>query len=374
MRNRTSEDTLCLVGGALLGAAAMYLLDPETGDRRRRRIASAAESAYESARDSIGEGWEKLADRTGGLTESASDYTQGLADQARGIATGLTGAAGSYFGSGAKSARKASRQAGNWGSKLMDRAHDVYERARGSVMDYGHSAADEAEDQASGIRSFGKRLFGRASDAGDELSSRARRFGKRAGKAGSSIRAVFTGEEEHEGVGAAGITSTALACCAVGAGLMYFLDPQRGRARRNMVSEKVGHFTRSTGQSMRATGQHLANRVRGTAYKTSRKARNLTGMSEPVSSEQLVSRIRSEMGHVITNPSQVQLMADTQGSVTVMGTCPASESEKLIVAIRAIPGVTDVINLLGSSGPSTQASGRATASRSERRDQTAPHS
>ncbi|HWE94427.1 MAG TPA: YtxH domain-containing protein [Tepidisphaeraceae bacterium] len=371
MRNRTSEDTLCLVGGALLGAAAMYLLDPETGDRRRRRIASAAESAYESARDSIGEGWEKLSDRTGDLGETASDYTQGLADQARGIASGLTGAAGSYLGSGAKSARKASRQAGNWGSKLMDRAHDVYARARDSVMDYGHSAADEAEDQASGIRSWGKRLFGRA---GDELSSRARRFGKRATKAGSSIRAVFTGEEEHEGVGAAGVTSTALACCAVGAGLMYFLDPQRGRARRNVVSEKVGHFTRSTGQSMRATGQHLANRVRGTAYKASRKAQNLTGMSGPVSSDQLVSRIRSEMGHIISNPSQVQLMADTQGSVTVMGTCPADESEKLLVAIRAVPGVTDVINLMDSSGQSAQASGRQTASRSERRDQTAPHS
>ncbi|MDB5305283.1 MAG: hypothetical protein JWM97_2832 [Phycisphaerales bacterium] len=341
MRNRTSEDTLCLVGGALLGAAAMYLLDPDAGERRRRRVASAAENAYESARDSISEGWERLADRTGDLGESASEYTQKLSGRAGDIASSLTGAASSYLGSGAKSARKASDRAGKWGSSLLDRAQDAYERARDAVSDYSHS---------------GRKLFGRASDAGEDVSSRAKRMGKRAGKAGSSIRAIFTGEEESEGFGTAGITSTAVTCCAVGAGLMYFMDPERGRARRNWVTEKLGSFTRSTGRSMRATGRNLANRARGTAYESARKARNLAGYEDQPDTQQLVSRVRSSMGHVISNPSLVQLMADGTGTITMTGTLPAGECEVLVATVRGVPGVTEVINLLDTSDTSNPVS------------------
>jgi gas vesicle protein len=339
MKNRT-EDTLCLVGGALLGAAAMYLLDPETGERRRRRLAAAAENAYENARESIGEGWQRLAERTGDWSESASGYTQGLAEKAGDIASGLAAGAGGYLSSGKKSADEASHRAGKWGSSLMGRAHEAYERARGAVSDYGHS---------------GRRLFGRAGDTGEVISARAKRLGRRAGKAGSSIRAIFTGEEEREGFGAFGITSTALTCCAVGAGLMYFMDPERGRYRRNWVADKATHFARTTGRSMRATGRNLANRARGTAYEAAEKARNMTGYEGQVGSEQLVNRVRSGMGHVISNPSQVQIMADANGIVTLTGIIPASESEVLCATVRGIPGVIEVINRLDTSPPANPA-------------------
>ena len=38
MRHRKTENTFALLGGAVLGAAAMYLLDPEAGRRRRANL------------------------------------------------------------------------------------------------------------------------------------------------------------------------------------------------------------------------------------------------------------------------------------------------------------------------------------------------
>ena len=306
---KSTEDALCLMGGALLGAAAMYLLDPETGERRRHRLAAAAENAYGSARDSIGEGWHRLADRTGDWSESASDYTHGLAAKAGGIASGLAASAGGYLSSGKMSADEASERAGKWGSSLKNRAHDVFERARDAMSGHGRN---------------GRRWFGH-----------------------------FTGKEEREGFGPLGITSTALTCCAVGAGLMYFMDPQRGRYRRHWIADKATHFARSTGKSMRATGRNLANRFRGTAYQAAHKAREMTGYEGQVDSEQLVNRIRSGMGHVISSPSQVQIMADANGIVTLTGNIPATECEVLCATVRGIPGVMEVVNRLDTSPPTS---------------------
>ena len=50
MKARSSTDTALLIGGAVLGVAAMYFMDPEVGGRRRRPMAAAAGGAYDHAR------------------------------------------------------------------------------------------------------------------------------------------------------------------------------------------------------------------------------------------------------------------------------------------------------------------------------------
>ena len=82
MNHGRSTDTFILLGGALLGAAAMYVLDPEAGARRRQRVAAAAENACDQARNVVGETWRHVAGRAG-------DSTAGLAAQARDIAADL---------------------------------------------------------------------------------------------------------------------------------------------------------------------------------------------------------------------------------------------------------------------------------------------
>lgn len=314
MRNRTTEDTFCLLGGALLGAAAMYLLDPQAGEKRRARIAAAAEDAYENTRDAVAAGWDhvtdhahrvaehaqNLADRASDAGHSASSYTQSLANQAHDLAAGLTDQAASYIHGSAKSARKSARQARDAGWKWWKRGRDAAYDYADDAGDHVSSFSDAAKEQAGNLRDFGSRLWSRAKDLGgrvtdwgssaadsakdtaDDYSDRARDwshwFSKRASKAGRNASKQARHwwsryQPEPEGFGTGTFVSTALGCCVAGVGAMYFFDPQRGRARRAWVADKTASLVNRTGHTMRMTGRDVANRLRGKA-REARRAMN----------------------------------------------------------------------------------------------------
>ena len=63
-----TQSGFSLLGGALLGAAAMYLLDPESGRRRRSNVSSLAEDALERAQKKFLQlGMQKTQERNGVL-------------------------------------------------------------------------------------------------------------------------------------------------------------------------------------------------------------------------------------------------------------------------------------------------------------------
>src|SRR5579884_3736321 len=84
---RKTQNTISLLSGALLGAAAMYLLDPEMGRRRRQALADRAQDAWENAGETFHAGWDAVSDRARdwgqGLTDKAQDYGQRIAGGAR---------------------------------------------------------------------------------------------------------------------------------------------------------------------------------------------------------------------------------------------------------------------------------------------------
>src|SRR5881397_2788358 len=86
MRHRKSENTLALLGGAVLGAAAMYLLDPEAGRRRRQNLAETAGDTLRSTGEAIGPAFETLSERAhdiaGRLSDRARDIGSSLGDRA----------------------------------------------------------------------------------------------------------------------------------------------------------------------------------------------------------------------------------------------------------------------------------------------------
>lgn len=49
----------------------------------------------------------------------------------------------------------------------------------------------------------------------------------------------------------------------LGAGLMYFLDPDRGRRRRAFVRDKANHLLHTTEAFAGTTRRDLSNRTRG---------------------------------------------------------------------------------------------------------------
>src|SRR3954466_6071792 len=125
--NSKTEAGLSLLGGALLGAAAMYLLDPESGRRRREYIGEMAE-------DKLGPAWDTARAASAALAEKAGDYSAHLSDRAHDAATNLYSRAGD-----------AADAVGDSGSGLFDTLRHF---GRG-IVGHASGAASNAADYAS---------------------------------------------------------------------------------------------------------------------------------------------------------------------------------------------------------------------------------
>lgn len=126
----------------------------------------------------------------------------------------------------------------------------------------------------------------------------------------------------------------------IGAGLMYIFDPDRGRRRRALVRDQVVHTWRSTGELMDKAMRDLQNRTRGLAAET--KAR-LSG--EQVFDEVLAERVRSALGRAVSHPGAISVTVD-QSRVILSGPILAREVDRLLAAVAAVSGVTQVENRL----------------------------
>jgi gas vesicle protein len=304
MRHRKTENTFALLGGAVLGAAAMYLLDPEAGRRRRATITETAGDALRATGEAVGPAWESLSDR-------ARDMGVRLSEGAQAMGSSLSERAGS--------ARDSTRDAGS----------DAYGSVRGALGSARDAAGGWAESLGDWGRGFGTRMSRGARGMSEDVSDRARRLNP------------WHEEESH----ATAYTVAGISAAALGAGLIYLLDPQNGRRRRAQAAGQVTGIVNQTGRAFRQGGryvQDLMNRGRGAAYETRRRF----GAGERVSAEQLLQRVRSTMGHVVSNAGAIQVMADGDGVVTLSGRVVASEVDPLLTAVNKIPGVRQVINRL----------------------------
>lgn len=277
MPYQKTQNLLSLLCGALAGAAAMYLLDPETGQRRRQLIRRQAGDYLGSAGETLQSGWEKVAHR-------ARDVGGAVAHSARDI-----------------------------GSAVADRAKE-----------WTGAASEQAED----VTDYGNRLWGRVQQLGRRIGSRAEDLRDRARGAVERSTPLLP------------ISLTGIGCCAIGAGLMYLMDPHRGHSRRARLADKITSFARRTRRSISRTGEDWRNRAYGMAAETRSKFQD----RGPISSEQLLQRVRSEMGRAVSHPRLIQVMADANGTVTLTGRVLASESDLLISTVESVRGVNLVVN------------------------------
>src|SRR5687768_8397787 len=214
MRSTKTETGFSLLGGALLGAAVMYLLDPESGRRRRANAAALAEDAWERARE-LGV---DLADRSRGAAS-------GIAAGASGLAAGAAERYEELRDSHA--ARGAARGLSGFGHRVSDIASSLWDSAR----HLGSSAGSGISGAASG---FGRSASGAASGAASSLR----------GASHSTRHALARSlDPEHfdRGGSAAGYAATGLGTLVAGAAAMYLLDPQRGRGRRAYLRDQFTH-------------------------------------------------------------------------------------------------------------------------------------
>lgn len=86
MNNRESfRNVMTLVGGAGIGALAIYFLDPNKGAQRRQHAAERANEAFKNLQETLGPTLEVLSEKAGELGRSAvtgvSTFGQNIADQ-----------------------------------------------------------------------------------------------------------------------------------------------------------------------------------------------------------------------------------------------------------------------------------------------------
>lgn len=126
----------------------------------------------------------------------------------------------------------------------------------------------------------------------------------------------------------------------VGAGLMYLLDPERGRRRRALVRDQMAHAARLTGDAAGATGRDVAHRTSGTiAWLRGTFSRS------PVDDHVLVERVRARLGRMTSHPRAIEVAAD-DGVVTLRGPILQHEVRRLLGAVTRVAGVRRVVSQL----------------------------
>ncbi len=153
------------------------------------------------------------------------------------------------------------------------------------------------------------------------------------------------------------LTLTTVGSFAVGAALMYLLDPGRGTRRRHVIRDKAFSGLRGTGEGLGRTAQSLRNSARGLVAETHARFRK-----ETPSDYKIGARVRSAMGRVVSHPSAI-LVTVIDGSVTLCGDVRADELPALLAAARNVRGVREVHNQLNvhedpTGVPSLQGEGK----------------
>ena len=223
MRNEITTTTISLIGGAALGAVAMYLLDPDQGDSRRGNIVDSAGKIVSGAASTVNS---KVQDSFGsarGFAASVSQYAHDLAD-------------------------KVSQNVSDHASNISDQGYAAVD-----------SASDHVRDSVDSVKAYANQIADKAKSKHADFLDRANALFAR-GK--SSVRQQVA-EPSSPYLTATGITAGTVGVLAIGAGLMYFLDPERGHSRRARTRDQVLSGAHRAGKSARRYGRHLGNQFTG---------------------------------------------------------------------------------------------------------------
>lgn len=123
---------------------------------------------------------------------------------------------------------------------------------------------------------------------------------------------------------------------ALGAGLMYFLDPSEGGRRRAMARDRAVRALTRVGGEIVARVHHLGSRAAGIVTSVGSHVREEQPLDEVI-----VKRVRAVMGHSVSHPGVVAVTAHG-GNVLLSGPIIAREVEGLLSRVRKVRGVKSV--------------------------------
>lgn len=126
----------------------------------------------------------------------------------------------------------------------------------------------------------------------------------------------------------------------MGAGAMYFLDPQNGDRRMALVRDQYHSFRRRSREGLEVAVRDLQNRTRGLMAE---------GMamvsSEGVPDYIIEERVRSRLGFFARHPGAVDVRVQ-DGRAILTGDALADEAESILSGVQGIRGIRGVDNQL----------------------------
>ncbi|MGE0127780.1 MAG: SRPBCC family protein [Blastocatellales bacterium] len=132
----------------------------------------------------------------------------------------------------------------------------------------------------------------------------------------------------------------ALGFLGLGAGMMYFLDPNRGRRRRALARDRMAHTANVLGSATETTARDFSHRLHGLLVEGSRPFKRKEAFDGA-----LTARVRSKLGRAVSHPHAIGVTVN-HGQVTLSGPVLANEVKGLIKRVSKIPGVREVRNEL----------------------------
>lgn len=126
----------------------------------------------------------------------------------------------------------------------------------------------------------------------------------------------------------------------IGAGVMYFYDPNHGRRRRALVRDKVERTVNRTDDALDVAMRDMRNRARGFF------ADMMALMDQDGAPDWLLEeRVRARLGRNVRHAGAVEVHADG-GRVTLKGPILADEVDRAIKRVASVRGVRGVENQL----------------------------
>ncbi len=126
----------------------------------------------------------------------------------------------------------------------------------------------------------------------------------------------------------------------LGAGLMYFYDPETGRRRRALVKDQVMKMRNDSDEFLEKAMQDLNNRALGM------RAELMGRFGGSQAYDMVVAeRVRAQLGRLSSHPGSINVQAN-QGQITLSGPILADEVEKVVAGVAMVRGVSGVNNQL----------------------------
>ena len=133
---------------------------------------------------------------------------------------------------------------------------------------------------------------------------------------------------------------TLITSLGLGAGLMYFLDPQYGNRRRALVRDKANSWVNSMDNFLDGATEDMRNRTRGVLAEMSARLSD-QGAPDWI----LEERVRSNLGRLAGHARSIDIRADG-GRIILSGPALREESDLIVKSVARTRGVHEVENQL----------------------------